>query len=785
MLTFKTTTKLLLLVILSFYTSFSFSQQTIENNRICNDPIVGRGVYALPSISGGGVCLLCNTTDAAKVTDGNLDNYGVAAIPAGAISTTVLIAIKDSLQYYPGGNTVGFVIGGHDGALLNGGLLSASILNNLSIQTLRNGTVVQTINYTTGTSGLLLGVLQATSTGKQVLSFATGAGQDFDEVRLIASGTVAALTSVRIYEAFESPAGCATDCADALVAGTSAISPAGTGSGGICAGGSVSNAANAIDSDITNNYATIALPTLGVGCERYIQVNASTIYNEGTFAGFVISETSGLVGLSLLGGITIETFNAGISQESSVGSALLTANVLNGSTASYQVGFRTTKKFNAIRITIKSLGLNLGGSYRVYYAYVKLDSDKDGIPNCLDKCAGSDAMDTDGDGVPDVCDNNVIDLSLLKGVDNSRPAQGGAVAFTVTIKRDDSTKNATGVKVTDLLPVGLTYTGHTAPTGTQYSHTTGIWNIGSALAGTTNSLSLIINATADSAGVVINQASITSSVETDIDNASLQDHIASACVTVPIQICQGRSIILVAPSAPTYVWYRNGVAIPGGTNDSLVVTLSGDYTVNFTSSSGCASGNCCPIVINVNALPTISAGADVAVCSGTSTTLTATGTGTLQWNTGETTASISVSPTLTTNFIVRLTNTLGCVNSDTVLVTANPAPLSANAIAICNNAGTTDNTADDTYTITLNPSGGSGIGNSYSVGLNGSAVTGMTFTYGTQSAPIPAGLITDGSKTLLITDNNGCTFNTMVTPPASCSSCPTKVCVPITIVKSE
>ncbi|MFD2521838.1 DUF11 domain-containing protein [Emticicia soli] len=778
------TLKNLLLVILTLCTSFAFSQQTIENNRICNDPIVGRGVYALPSLSGGGICLLCNTSDAANVTDGNLDNYGVAAIPAGAISTTVLIAIKDSLQYYPGGNTVGFVIGGHNGGLLNGGLLSASILSNLSIQTLRNGTVVQTVNYTTGSSGLLLGVLQATSTGKQVLSFATGAGQDFDEVRLIASGTVAALTSVRIYEAFESPAGCATDCVNALV-GTDASGAPATGSSGVCLGGSVANAGNTTDSDSTNNFATITLPTLGLGCDRYIQVNASTIYDEGTFAGFVISETSGLLGLDLLGGITIETFNGGISQESSVGSALLTANVLNGSTNSYQVGFRTTKKFNAIRITIRSLGVNLGGTYRIYYAYVKADSDNDGIPNCLDKCSGSDAVDTDGDGVPDACDNNIIDLSLTKGVDNSRPAQGGAVAFTVTITRDNTTQNATGVKVTDLLPAGLTYTGHTAPTGTQYSQTTGIWNVGSALGGTTNSLSLVINATADSTGVIINQASITASNETDTDNSSLQDHIASACVTVPIQICQGSSIILVAPSAPSYVWYRDGVPIPGGTNDSLVVTLSGDYTVNFTSSSGCASGNCCPIVVNVNALPSISAGADVAVCSGVSTTLTATGTGTFQWNTGETTASISVSPTLTTNYIVRLTNALGCTNADTVIVTANPSPLSANAIAICNNAGTTDNSLDDTFTITLNPSGGSGIGASYSVALNGSAVTGVSFTYGTQSSPISAGLISGGSKTLLITDNNGCTLNTTVNPPASCSSCPTKVCVPITIVKSE
>lgn len=773
MVTMKTTGRLLLLILLGIYSGSAFSQQTIENNRICLDPIAGRGVYA-GTTPGGGVCLLCGTADASLIVDGDLSNYAVASLPVGVINNTILVIVKDSLQYYPGGNEVGFVIGP------NSGLLSAAVLSNLRIETYRSGTLVQSAVFGSGSPLLSLSVLQTASNGKQIISFTTGAGQNFDEVRLVGNGTVAAATSLRIYEAFEGPANCAHDCANALTSSeVSSITLDAVGGLG-CIGTNTSASGNINDAD-TTNFATINF-TASLGCARSIQVNTPTLYPAGTFAGFVMQEGSTLLGLSLLGGVSITTLNSGAVQQTISGSSLISAMALQGSSPTYQVGFKTNLPFNQIRITIS--GVTLLTTYNIFYAFVKLDTDNDGVPDCMDKCSsGNDLSDTDGDGTPDGCDTNAIDLSLAKSANNSTPAKGASVTFTITATRDNTTQNATGVKITDILPAGLTYLSHTAPTGTFYTPGTGVWTVGSALGGTTNTLSLTINARVDTVGVVSNIAQITASNETDTDNASVQDHIASACVTVPVEICQGQSITLIAPTAGSYQWYRDDVLIAGATDDSLVVTLSGNYTVNFTSSSGCLSGNCCPIIIDVNALPSISAGTNVTACAGTTTTLTATGTGTLVWNTGATTSSISVSPTLTTNYTVTITSTEGCSNADTVTVTANPAPLSANALAICNNAGTTSNSADDTFTITLNPSGGSG--STYQVSLNGSSVSG-TFNYGSPSVAIPAGLISSGSRTLLITDGtNGCALSTIVSPPASCSSCPPKVCVPITIVRSE
>jgi hypothetical protein len=116
-------------------------------------------------------------------------------------------------------------------------------------------------------------------------------------------------------------------------------------------------------------------------------------------------------------------------------------------------------------------------------------------------------------------------------------------------------------------------------------------------------------------------------------------------------------------------------------------------------------------------MPTANAGADVTINNGESTTLTASGGGTYLWNTGETTASITVSPSTTTTYSVTV-NQNGCEASDDVTVTVNGSgTVTANAGAdqtICEGesatltaSGGTDylwNTGETTASITVTPS---------------------------------------------------------------------------------
>jgi len=80
------------------------------------------------------------------------------------------------------------------------------------------------------------------------------------------------------------------------------------------------------------------------------------------------------------------------------------------------------------------------------------------------------------------------DLSLAKTVDNPTPNVGGTITFTITLT-NAGPAGATGVKVTDLLPAGLTFVSATPSQGT-YSALTGVWIVGTVGAATSRTLAL-------------------------------------------------------------------------------------------------------------------------------------------------------------------------------------------------------------------------------------------------------------------------------------------------------
>lgn len=137
--------------------------------------------------------------------------------------------------------------------------------------------------------------------------------------------------------------------------------------------------------------------------------------------------------------------------------------------------------------------------------------------------------------------------------------------------------------------------------------------------------------------------------------------------------CLGQSATLVASGGTSYQWS------PGGaTTSSISVspTTSGWYSVLVTDANGCSSRD--SAYVTVRPLPLANAGADRTICTGSPVTVTGTGNGTYSWNPGgATTASISVSPSATTNYILTVTGANGCINRDTVRVTVNPLPVAS------------------------------------------------------------------------------------------------------------
>lgn len=386
----------------------------------CNNPIVGYGVVIDQVGLTGGICLLCGGGTTA--VDGNLNDYATYTVGVGVLSATSVISIKDTTQVYPAGRRTGFLVEPV------GGLLDASALSTLQIRTYLNN-VPREIATTAG--GLLGATALAGDGNKQRISFVTT--QSFDEVELVVTSLLGALTTLRIYYAFEEPAaGCPdlsdTDiCSEDLIAGNTTycgqISYPRSGiSGAVCAVCEVAQLGNLIDAS-PSNYAIIDMTGGVADATGSVSVKTRQVIPAGSIAGYTVSSTFNLADVNVLSGITLTTYLNGVQRDQLNGmNSLLFAKVLNPATGRGQISFKTTFSFDEIQLSIGGVATVLTET-RVYGAFVYADSDNDGTPDCIDKCCGNpDYLDSNGDGQPDACDPLPIATDDNVTVDSNEPA---------------------------------------------------------------------------------------------------------------------------------------------------------------------------------------------------------------------------------------------------------------------------------------------------------------------------------------------------------------------------
>lgn len=156
----------------------------------------------------------------------------------------------------------------------------------------------------------------------------------------------------------------------------------------------------------------------------------------------------------------------------------------------------------------------------------------------------------------------------------------------------------------------------------------------------------------------------------------------------------------------------------------LSASTPGTYVVTYTA----PSSETATTSISIDSIPVVSAGADVAICTGNSTVLTASGATTYSWSTGETTASITVDPTTNTTYTVTGFNG-ACSATDSVDVTVYPLPTVSisGTLTYCVGASTTLDA--------------------------GAGFASYSWSSGETSQTISA---TAGNYTVTVTDSNGC-----------------------------
>ena len=129
----------------------------------------------------------------------------------------------------------------------------------------------------------------------------------------------------------------------------------------------------------------------------------------------------------------------------------------------------------------------------------------------------------------------VVDLALMKVVDDPNPNVGDDIDFTLTLT-NDGPSGATGVQVTDGLPDGLNFRDFTASQGS-YDQSTGLWNVGSIADDAVATLR--IGATVGNIRSVTNSAEVTMLDQFDIDstagnNVITEDDQASIQITTQV-----------------------------------------------------------------------------------------------------------------------------------------------------------------------------------------------------------------------------------------------------------
>ncbi|TWT56070.1 DUF11 domain-containing protein [Allorhodopirellula solitaria] len=111
-----------------------------------------------------------------------------------------------------------------------------------------------------------------------------------------------------------------------------------------------------------------------------------------------------------------------------------------------------------------------------------------------------------------------IDLELSKTTTSERPAPGETFTYNLTVT-NTSADNATGVRVTDQIPVGLIFQSSTVDE--DYAPDTGVWNVGSVPAGESRTIAINVSldpSRSDLLSPISNTAEITAANEFDIDS---------------------------------------------------------------------------------------------------------------------------------------------------------------------------------------------------------------------------------------------------------------------------
>lgn len=251
-------------------------------------------VYATTTDDGTfGVCLLCGVSAPGQAVDNNVNTASTVTAGVSLLGGGIYQNLIFPAGNLPGNNT-GVVV-----KVATGTTLSLSVLGAIKVQAYFNNTPVGVVRDG-GTA-----LLNLLANGNQAEIFVPGPGVPYNRVRVtVDGGALAALTSINVFHAYYLQNTTNINC-DAPIDELHGIS------GTVGALGGVNNPSNAIDG-VESTYSTLGS---AVGLAGFAQ---QTIVFPGLSAAtdsvrLLVSTGPTLLSLELLGSVSIETFNGGVS----------------------------------------------------------------------------------------------------------------------------------------------------------------------------------------------------------------------------------------------------------------------------------------------------------------------------------------------------------------------------------------------------------------------------------------------------------------------------------------
>jgi len=150
----------------------------------------------------------------------------------------------------------------------------------------------------------------------------------------------------------------------------------------------------------------------------------------------------------------------------------------------------------------------------------------------------------------------------------------------------------------------------------------------------------------------------------DLFNAS--NSLTTVSAGPDLYACNGGTVTLNGTGANTYFWSPN---VSNGS--TFTPSINQTYTLSGFDANGCSAWDQTNVLLEQFS---INAGQDLTVCQGDSAVLTATGAPNILWNNNDVSNGIPFFP-LNSGYVTAFaTSPNGCLASDSVLLTINPAP---------------------------------------------------------------------------------------------------------------